>query len=123
MRFSDLRLTLGGPFLNSLILQYVSQYRCQDPIRQKKAICYSLAITRNTPNGDREKSSGQARLCLDRNSGEAVFLSVPDPGCLSRIPDPDFYPFRIPDPGSRIPDPKTVTKDRGGKNVLSNLFL
>ncbi len=40
-------------------------------IRQKKAICFSLAITRNTPNRDREKSSGQARLCLDRNSGEA----------------------------------------------------
>jgi hypothetical protein len=32
--------------------------------------------------------------------------SVADPGCLSRIPDPDFYP-------SRIPDPKTVTKERG----------
>ncbi len=26
-----------------------------------------------------------------------------DPGCLSRIPDPDFYP-------SRIPDPKIATK-------------
>jgi hypothetical protein len=24
-------------------------------------------------------------------------LSVADPGCLSRIPDPDFYPSRIPD--------------------------
>ncbi len=23
-------------------------------------------------------------------------ISVADPGCLSRIPDPDFYPFRIP---------------------------
>ncbi len=32
--------------------------------------------------------------------------SVADPGCLSRIPDPDFYP-------SRIPDPKTPTKERG----------
>jgi hypothetical protein len=31
-----------------------------------------------------------------------------DPGCLSRIPDPDFYP-------SRIPDPKTATKERGEK--------
>jgi hypothetical protein len=31
--------------------------------------------------------------------------SVADPGCLSRIPDPDFYP-------SRIPDPKTATKER-----------
>ncbi len=27
--------------------------------------------------------------------------SVADPGCLSRIPDLDFYPSRIPDPGSK----------------------
>jgi hypothetical protein len=31
------------------------------------------------------------------------------------IPDPDFYP-------SRIPDPKTATKEGGEKNVLSYLF-
>ncbi len=37
--------------------------------------------------------------------------SVADPGCLSWIPNPDFLP--IPDPGSRIPDPKTATKERG----------
>ncbi len=41
---------------------------------------------------------------------------VADPGCLSRIPDPDFYP-------SRIPDPKTATKERGEKNLLSCHFL
>jgi hypothetical protein len=35
--------------------------------------------------------------------------SVADPGCFSRIPDPDFYP-------SRIPDPKTATKERGKEN-------
>jgi hypothetical protein len=42
-----------------------------------------------------------------------VVNSVADPGCLSRIPDPDFYP-------SRIPDPKTGTKERGEKkfNVI-----
>jgi hypothetical protein len=28
--------------------------------------------------------------------------SVADPGCLSRIPDPDFYPSQIPDLGSKI---------------------
>jgi hypothetical protein len=39
--------------------------------------------------------------------------SVADQGCLSRIPNPDFYPSRIPDLGSRIPDPKTATKERG----------
>jgi hypothetical protein len=47
--------------------------------------------------------------------------AVADPGCLSRIPDPNFtHPgFRIPDLGSRIPDPKTATKERGEKNLLS----
>ena len=49
-------------------------------------------------------------------------LSVADPGCLSRIPDPDFYPSRNPDPGSRIPDPKTATKERGEKKLDVNPF-
>ncbi len=40
---------------------------------------------------------------------------VPDPGCLSRIPDQDLYP-------SRIPDPKTAAKEWGEKNLLSYLF-
>ncbi len=31
--------------------------------------------------------------------------SVADPGCLSWIPDPEFYPSRFPGPESRIPDP------------------
>jgi hypothetical protein len=35
------------------------------------------------------------------------------PGSRMFIPDPDFLP--IPDPGSRIPDPKTATKERGEK--------
>jgi hypothetical protein len=39
------------------------------------------------------------------------------------IPDPDFYPSRIPDLGSRIPDPKTATKERGEKIFLSNIIL
>jgi hypothetical protein len=37
--------------------------------------------------------------------------SVADPGCLSRITDPDFYP-------SRIPDPKPATKERGEKQLV-----
>jgi hypothetical protein len=40
--------------------------------------------------------------------------SVADPGCLFRIPDPDFHP-------SRIPDPKTATKERG--DLMSYLFM
>jgi hypothetical protein len=41
---------------------------------------------------------------------------VADPGCLSRIPDPVFYP-------SRIPDPKTATKERGEKKISCHTFL
>jgi hypothetical protein len=43
------------------------------------------------------------------------FSSVSDPGCLSRSPDPEFYP-------SRIPDPKTATKERGEK-ISCQTFL
>jgi hypothetical protein len=32
------------------------------------------------------------------------------------IPDPDFYP-------SRIPDPKTATKERGAKKICCHNFL
>jgi hypothetical protein len=32
------------------------------------------------------------------------------------VADPDFYP-------SRIPDPKTATKERGKKKFLSYLFM
>ncbi len=49
-----------------------------------------------------------------------IFASVADPGCLSRIPDPDFYPSRIPDPGSRIQ--KQQQKRGMKKNLLSYLF-
>jgi hypothetical protein len=31
------------------------------------------------------------------------------------IPDPDFCPSRIPDSVSRIPDPKSATKEKGEK--------
>ncbi len=47
---------------------------------------------------------------------EKATISVADVYPVSRIPDPDFYPFRIP-------DPKTATKERGEKKLLSNLFL
>jgi hypothetical protein len=49
-----------------------------------------------------------------------VTLSVADPRCLARIPD--FYPSRIPDPRSLIPDPKTETKERGEK-ISCHTFL
>ncbi len=54
--------------------------------------------------------------------GSILVSSVADPGCLSRLPDPDFYPSRIPDRGSRIPDPKTATKKRG-KKIFCHIFF
>ena len=55
----------------------------------------------------------------------AVFIltsvSVADPGCLSRIPDPDFCPSRIPDLGSRIL--KQQQKRRGGKKNFCPTFF
>jgi hypothetical protein len=43
-------------------------------------------------------------------------ISVADPGCLSWIPDPDLYP-------SRIPDPKTSTKERGEKKLVITFYV
>jgi len=39
------------------------------------------------------------------------------------IPDPDFYPSRIPDLGSRIPDPAAATKEEGGKICFPTVYL
>jgi hypothetical protein len=39
-----------------------------------------------------------------------IETSVADPGCLSRI-------LIFTHPGSRIPDPKTATKERGEKKL------
>jgi hypothetical protein len=44
-------------------------------------------------------------------------LSVADPGCLSRIQDPDFYPSRISDPGS-----KNSNKREGEKKIVVITF-
>ncbi len=43
-------------------------------------------------------------------------LRIGDVYPRSRIPDPDFYPSRIPDPGSRIPDLGSRIPDPGSKN-------
>ncbi len=47
-----------------------------------------------------------------------IFASVADPGCLSRILIFTHPGSRIPDLGSRIPDPKTATKERGEKKLV-----
>ncbi len=46
-------------------------------------------------------------------------ISVADPGCLSRIPDPDFYPSQIPDLGSRI---QKQQQKRGVKKIFLHTF-
>jgi hypothetical protein len=38
------------------------------------------------------------------------------------IPDPGSWFLPIPDPGSRIPDPKTATKERGEKKFVVITF-
>ncbi len=52
--------------------------------------------------------------------GDSRGTSVADPGCLSRIPDPDFYPSRIPDLGSRI---QKLQQKRGVKKFFCHTFL
>ncbi len=44
--------------------------------------------------------------------------SVADQGCLSRIPDPDFSPSRIPDPGSQ-----NSNKRERWKKISCHTFL
>ncbi len=39
------------------------------------------------------------------------------------IPDPGSWFLPIPDPGSRIPDPKTATKERGEKKFFCHTFI
>ena len=42
----------------------------------------------------------------------------------SRIPDPDFYPSRIPDPGSRISDPGSrIQKQQQKREVKKKLVV
>jgi hypothetical protein len=48
-----------------------------------------------------------------------MFILVPG----SPIPDPGYSFLPIPDPGSRIPDPKTATKERGEKKFVVIPFL
>jgi hypothetical protein len=67
----------------------------------------------------------RVRACFEHSNFFKVKLpaSFVDPGCLSWIQDPDFYPFWIPDPRSRIPDPKTATKERGEKKLVVIPFI
>ncbi len=82
--------------------------------------------------GGRRKMTGGWRKmkgALGRNEKDEAVLRIRDVYPGSQIPDPDFYPSRIPDPGSRISDPgsripdPTQEQKRGmKKNILSYLF-
>ncbi len=56
---------------------------------------------------------------LKRGTVIPVLGSVSDPWCLSRIPDPDFCPSRIPDLGSRI---QKQQQKRGVINICCTFF-
>jgi hypothetical protein len=62
--------------------------------------------------------SGPATMC--RLLSQWGTISVADPGCLSRIPDPDFYPSRIPDLGSPI---QKQQQKREVKKISCHTFL
>jgi len=74
------------------------------------------------------RTSGLPRSCTpwpDDNNVIGVAIEeiiVANPGCLSRIPDPDFYPSRI-----RISDPelgsKNSDKREGWKKICCHTFF
>ncbi len=68
-----------------------------------------LSVTQISCNSKGEKTAVKYQCC-----GSGMFIPDPD-FCPSWILDPGS---RISDPGSRIPDPKTATKERGEKNLL-----
>jgi hypothetical protein len=80
-------------------------------------ICKFLAISmllEHVPGKDPDP--GQSNEWLIHNTGKYYGTDcVSKQCCGSGLPDPDFYP-------SRIPYPKTVTNERGEKNLLSYLF-
>ncbi len=59
-------------------------------------------------DGHRQRGRRQAR---PPSQSQVLTPSVAEPGCLSRIPDPDFHT-------SRIPDPKIATKERSEKKFF-----
>jgi len=76
------------------------------------------------PNPDRYPNLLQAGARAETGSGSATQVEFATDSvvfvqcCGSGMPDPDFYPSRIPDLGSQIPDPKTATKERGDKKLV-----
>ncbi len=64
---------------------------------------------------DRHQEESSTRLSVTQlrcnSNGEKTAVKYHCCGSGMLITDPAFYPSWIPDPGSRIPDPKTATKN------------
>jgi hypothetical protein len=59
----------------------------------------------------RQGRGGHAVECINGELSSTVLFAVQCCGSGKFIPDPDFYP-------SRIPDPKTVTNERGENKLV-----
>ncbi len=71
-------------------------------IEKKKFFCLLLFVgTFTSFFEDKLKESKRSHKAVGIKVFVTIFASVADPGFLSRIPDPDFYPSRIPDLGSK----------------------
>jgi hypothetical protein len=65
----------------------------------------------------KRQSAREERVMKDKDTFKFdVETSVADPGCLSRI-------LIFTHPGSRIPDPKTVPKERDEKKFCYHTFF
>ncbi len=66
------------------------------------------------------QSASRRDLNIMEQSLESLFKLMSKQCCGSGmfIPDPGSWFLPIPDPGSRIPDPKTATKERGEKKLV-----
>ncbi len=89
-------------------------WRCGEP--SCSPACWRCPARNHPPRNRRKIPNSHANWLVVSSS-----CSVADPGCLSRTPDPDFYPSRIPDLGSRIQ--KQPQKRGVKKNLLSYLFF
>jgi hypothetical protein len=122
----------GGEHHHLLLVRCRAEYL----LHQVNKLNFSGAATGYSESGSGEINQAQISNYLKKRhikwkNGQICKRTngVADTGCLSRIRDPDFYPFRIPDlgsrildPGSWIPDPKTATKERGQKISCQTFF-
>jgi hypothetical protein len=67
-------------------------------VTPKKKGASSKSSPEKTPAATtpRNVAAVSAALAAGVPAGQLVFISVADPGCLARIPDPNFFPSLIP---------------------------